>query len=49
MTQQAKKRIFLIISILFIAVCIGFTIDIFRKTSPPGSKKHLPESIKSKE
>jgi hypothetical protein len=48
MNQKTKKRIFLAISILFIAVCIGFTIDIFRKTSPPGSKKHLPESIKTK-
>jgi len=46
MTQKGKKRVFIAICVLFILVCIGFTVDIFRKTSPPGSKKHLPESLK---
>jgi len=48
MNQQGKKRIFIGISIAFIIVCILFTVDIFSRTSPPGSKKHLPESLKGK-
>ncbi|MGB3618786.1 MAG: hypothetical protein WBA12_11765 [Catalinimonas sp.] len=40
-----KKKIFLIVSALFVAGVIVVTIDIFSRTSPPGSKKHLVESI----
>ncbi|WP_162441258.1 hypothetical protein [Rhodocytophaga rosea] len=40
-----SKKIFLILSALFIAVMIYFTIDIFSKTTFPGAKKQQPERI----
>jgi hypothetical protein len=40
-----SKKIFLIVSALFIGVMIYFTIDIFSKTTFPGSKKQQPQRI----
>jgi len=43
--MKRSKKIFVAIGILFIiGVCL-ITVDIFTKTSPPGSKKYLKESL----
>lgn len=44
--SRKKKIVFWGIAIVFTLVMIGFTWDFMRKTTRPGSKKHLPESIK---
>lgn len=43
--MEKKKKVFLIVGILFVLASIAITIDIFRRTSPPGKRKHLPTSI----
>jgi len=40
-----KKKIFVVVAILFIIATIIVGYDISRKTSFPGSKKYLKESI----
>ena len=44
-SKRKQKRIFLIVSILFVAVVIGFSIDIASRTTFPGSKPNLQERI----
>ena len=43
--MKKSKKIFLIIGVLFILATIVVGYDISRKTSFPGSKKYLKESI----
>ena len=40
-----KQRFFILISLAFIAAMVVVTIDIFSRTSPPGSRKRLMETI----
>jgi hypothetical protein len=42
-----SKKIFLILSALFIALMIYFTIDIFSRTTFPGAKKQQIERSES--
>jgi hypothetical protein len=44
-----SKKIFLFVAALFIATMIYITYDIFSRTTRPGAKKHLIESIKPAE
>jgi hypothetical protein len=43
-----SKKIFLLLSILFVAVVLIVTIDIFSKTTFPGAKKQQPERIQQR-
>ncbi|OEK04341.1 hypothetical protein [Roseivirga misakiensis] len=43
--MDKKKKIFVVVAILFIVATIIVGYDISRKTSFPGSKKYLKESI----
>jgi hypothetical protein len=43
--NQRNKRILLFSGLIFIVLVLLATWDIMRRTSPPGSKKHLPHSI----
>lgn len=43
--MKRSKKIFVIVAILFIGATIVVGYDISRKTSFPGSKKYLKESI----
>ena len=43
--MKRSKKIFLIVSALFFLLVIAVSIDISRKTSFPGSKKHLKENL----
>ncbi|MFY0594416.1 hypothetical protein [Roseivirga sp.] len=43
--MDKKKKIFVVVAILFILATIIVGYDISRKTSFPGSKKYLKESI----
>ena len=43
-----SKKIFLILSAVFIAVVLFITIDIFSKTTFPGAKKQQPERIEQR-
>jgi hypothetical protein len=44
--MSTNKKIFLMVAVLFIATMIYITFDIFSRTTRPGAKKHLIESIK---
>ena len=46
MDQNRKRGIFKIAAVLFLVAVIAATVDIFRKTSPPGSKKWGTEAIR---
>ena len=41
-----SKQIFLMVAVLFTATMVYITFDIFSRTTRPGAKKHLIESIK---
>ncbi|RKQ49058.1 hypothetical protein BXY85_0045 [Roseivirga pacifica] len=43
--MKRSKKIFVIVAVLFIAAIFVVGYDISRKTSFPGSKKYLKESI----
>jgi hypothetical protein len=43
--NQRNKRILLAMGLAFTLFVVLATWDIMRRTSPPGSKKHLPHSI----
>ena len=43
--MKHSKKIFIIISLLFFVAVLVVSYDISRKTSFPGSKKYLKESI----
>ena len=43
--NKRNKRILLFAGLIFTVLVILATWDIMRRTSPPGSKKHLPHSI----
>lgn len=43
--NKRNKRILLFAGLIFTVLVIFATWDIMRRTSPPGSKKHLPHSI----
>jgi hypothetical protein len=43
--NERNKRILLFAGLIFTVLVILATWDIMRRTSPPGSKKHLPHSI----
>lgn len=43
--NKRNKRILLFAGVMFTVLVILATWDIMRRTSPPGSKKHLPHSI----
>ena len=43
--NRRNKRILLVIGLAFTVFVVLATWDIMRRTSPPGSKKHLPHSI----
>lgn len=43
--MKHSKKIFIIVSLLFFVAVLVVSYDISRKTSFPGSKKHLKESI----
>lgn len=43
--MNKQKKIFVIIMMLFVIGVILVTIDIFSRTTRPGAKKHLIESI----
>jgi predicted nucleic acid-binding Zn ribbon protein len=43
--NKRNKRILLFSGVIFTVLVILTTWDIMRRTSPPGSKKHLPHSI----
>ncbi len=43
--MNRSKKIFIAVAILFFIGVVAVTVDISRKTTFPGSKKHLKESI----
>ncbi len=43
--MKRSKKVFLLVAILFIGAILVVSYDISRKTSFPGSKKYLKESI----
>lgn len=43
--MKRSKKIFVVVGVLFITGVCVVTYDIFTRTSPPGSKKYLKESI----
>jgi hypothetical protein len=43
--MNTQKKIFLFVGALFVLGVIIMTIDIFSRTTRPGAKKHLIESI----
>ena len=43
-----SKKIFLLLSAVFIAIVLIITIDIFSKTTFPGAKKQQPERIEQR-
>ncbi|GEM_PF-2110763 len=43
--MKRSKKIFVVVGVLFIVGVCVMTYDIFTRTSPPGSKKYLKESI----
>ena len=43
--MKHSKKIFIIVSLLFFVAVLVVSYDISRKTSFPGSKKYLKESI----
>jgi hypothetical protein len=43
--QQRNKRILAILALVFLAAVIYTTYDIMSKTTHPGARKHLPNSI----
>ncbi len=43
--MKRSKKIFVIVAVLFVLATIAVGYDISRKTSFPGSKKYLKESI----
>ena len=43
--MKRSKKIFVLVAVLFIAAILVVGYDISRKTSFPGSKKYLKESI----
>lgn len=43
--MNRSKKVFVIVAVLFFLGVVLVTIDISRKTTFPGSKKHLKESI----
>lgn len=43
--MKRSKKIFIVVAVLFIAGVLVVGYDISRKTSFPGSKKYLKESI----
>jgi hypothetical protein len=45
MSSKRNKRILVFAALLFFLLVIAATWDIMRRTSPPGSRKHLPNSI----
>ena len=47
MTRQ--KRILVGVAVVFTAAMVGFAVDIFSRTTRPGAKRHLIESVKSGE
>lgn len=40
-----NKKILLVAGAVFILAVVGATVDIMRRTSPPGSRKQLPARI----
>jgi hypothetical protein len=43
--MNKQKKIFVIIVVLFVLGVIFITIDIFSRTTRPGARKHLIESV----
>lgn len=43
--MKRSKKIFVIVGVLFVLGVCAVTYDIFTRTSLPGSKKYLKESI----
>jgi hypothetical protein len=43
--KNKPKKIFIVVSIIFLMIMLYISYDISRKTTFPGSKKHLKESI----
>ena len=43
--MNRSKKIFIAVAVLFLIGVVAVTVDISRKTTFPGSKKHLKESI----
>ena len=43
--MQRSKKVFIIVAALFIVGVLVITVDIMTKTTLPGSKKYLKESI----
>lgn len=43
--MQRSKKVFIIVAALFIVVVVVVTVDIMSRTTFPGSKKYLKESI----
>lgn len=43
--MKRSKKVFLLVAVLFIGAILVVSYDISRKTSFPGSKKYLKESI----
>jgi hypothetical protein len=44
-SNKKTQKIFIVISVLFILIMLFIGYDISKRTTFPGSKKHLKESI----
>ncbi|MBC7922650.1 MAG: hypothetical protein H7Z75_16335 [Ferruginibacter sp.] len=43
--MSRNKKIFVALAVLFTATMVFFTVDILSRTSRPGARKHLIESV----
>ena len=43
--MSRNKKIFVALAVLFTATMVFFTVDILSRTSRPGARKHVIESV----